>query len=206
MRLLLFGATGRTGACALAAALAAGHEVSVFVRDPARLGATAAGLGVVRGDVLDAAAVLSAMPGHEAVLSTLGGGVQQGSALSTGTRNIVSAMEHSGVRRIVAIVGAGVLQGDEQRLRSELPDYPPRFAAISAEHRAAYDALRKSTLDWTLVCTPNLPEGLATGQFRVADSYLPEGGRSISTADTAAFLVAQLTRADFSRRRVGIAY
>lgn len=52
----LFGATGGTGRRVLTRLVAAGHQVRVLVRDPARL-PSVDGVVVVVGDVLDPAAV-----------------------------------------------------------------------------------------------------------------------------------------------------
>jgi len=50
-RLALFGATGRVGSELLTQALAAGNDVRVLVRSPAKLAATSDRLTVVQGDV-----------------------------------------------------------------------------------------------------------------------------------------------------------
>jgi len=71
MRLLAFGASGPLGRAITDAALAAGHQVTAFVRTPGRLGGHP-GLREVTGDVLDAESVAAAVPGHDAVVSALG--------------------------------------------------------------------------------------------------------------------------------------
>ena len=65
---IVFGASGGTGREVLAAARAAGHTVTAFVRSPSGVEATR----VVVGDVNDAAAVAAAIVGHDAVIVTLG--------------------------------------------------------------------------------------------------------------------------------------
>src|SRR6266436_2565714 len=72
MRLLILGATGRTGGRLLEQALAEGHQVTVLVRDSRRLGAADPGLQVRVGGVSDAAAVSAAVEGQDAVLVVLG--------------------------------------------------------------------------------------------------------------------------------------
>jgi putative NADH-flavin reductase len=71
MRLLVFGASGPLGRAITEAALAAGHQVTAFVRTPGRLGGHPA-LSEMTGDVLDAESVAAAVPGHDAVISALG--------------------------------------------------------------------------------------------------------------------------------------
>ena len=64
MDLAILGATGRTGAHGLTAALARGHEVSVLVRDAAKLpGGTADRVRVVVGDSTDPAVLTDLLAG-----------------------------------------------------------------------------------------------------------------------------------------------
>jgi len=55
MKIVVFGASGRTGRPLVEQALAAGRHVTAFVRDPARLETRHERLTVVQGDVHDAA-------------------------------------------------------------------------------------------------------------------------------------------------------
>jgi uncharacterized protein YbjT (DUF2867 family) len=92
MKVLVFGATGPTGRLVVERALEQGHTVTGFTRQPASL------LGRHRrprpnaGDVLDPAAVLRAVEGHDAVISAFGvpyDPFHEIAVYSTGTRNIV---------------------------------------------------------------------------------------------------------------------
>jgi putative NADH-flavin reductase len=74
-RILVLGATGRTGQQVVAQALERGHKVTVFVRDPARLNAASDRLAVVIGDVTrESAALVEAVRDNDAVISALGVG------------------------------------------------------------------------------------------------------------------------------------
>jgi uncharacterized protein len=207
MRLTIFGATGRVGRRLLEYAARDGHAVRALVRDPAKL---PAGLGgqTVPGDVTDPAAVLQALEGAEIVLSALGGaGLQHpGTILSSGMRNIVSGMKRLGTRRVLAVAGGGILDSPLGGLRSERPEFPAIFQATNREHLGTWEALKESTLDWTLVCCPDLVDGELTRSYRVAADLMPEGGRTISCEDVAQFMLQQMTLTPYIRRRVGIAY
>jgi len=197
MHFLVAGATGRTGRAFVAHAAAAGHNVTAFVRDRDKA-AFPANVALAAGDVLDAAAVTAAVTRDHVIVSALGGG---GLA---GTTNLVAAAITHGAQRFLGVVGGGVLQADEHRLRSELPDYPPRFAAISKQHVAVFHALRDSPLDWTLACAPDIVEGAATGRCVELADYMPPGTRRVTTGDIAAFWLREATTPTFSRRRVGL--
>src|SRR5438132_7153278 len=71
MKILLLGATGRTGRHVLEQAVAAGHDVSVLVRSPDRL-PPGVGVRTAIGSALDPGDVGEAVRGMDAVLVTLG--------------------------------------------------------------------------------------------------------------------------------------
>jgi uncharacterized protein YbjT (DUF2867 family) len=71
MNIIVFGATGQTGRAVIAKLLEAGHKVTAFVRDASRLTA-APNLKIVQGDAMQSADVERAVPGHDAVVVTLG--------------------------------------------------------------------------------------------------------------------------------------
>ncbi|MEO8139305.1 MAG: SDR family oxidoreductase [Gemmatimonadota bacterium] len=208
MKIAVFGGTGRVGLRLIEYATAAGHEVRALVRDSAKLPANIPGLSALQGDVTDAAAVESAIAGADAVLSALGGAglANPGTILSDGMRNIVAGMQRLGVRRVLAVAGSGVLDDPRGGLRGEAADFPPVYAAITREHRGTWDALKASQLDWTLVCCPDLVGGERTGRYRRETDRLPEGAASISVEDVADFMLSDMGRLEYVRRRVGLGY
>jgi putative NADH-flavin reductase len=72
VKILVFGASGGTGRNIVEQALAQGHTVTAFVRDPARLRLTHDNLQIVRGDIASSDSVTSAVTGQDAVLCALG--------------------------------------------------------------------------------------------------------------------------------------
>lgn len=202
----IFGASGRTGQRVVQAALAHGHTVRALVRDPAKL-APAAGLTPVEGDVLDPVSVARALEGADGALSVLGGGTtaEPGRTRSLGLKHVVDAMAAKGARRIVAVGGGGVLDSTTgPGRRSEQPGFPAVFQAVTAEHYAAYLAVRDSGLDWTYVCPPDIPDGDATGNYRLAADVMPEKPKALPTGELAEFLVREYSAREFVGHRVGI--
>src|SRR5918912_3468364 len=72
MRLAIFGPTGGTGRRLVERAIAEGHDVTAFVRNPSRMTARHQRLRVVVGDAFEAGKVREAVAGNEAVISVLG--------------------------------------------------------------------------------------------------------------------------------------
>jgi putative NADH-flavin reductase len=198
VQFLVFGATGRTGAAFVGLALAEGHGVSALVRN--RGAEIPAGVEVEVGDVLDRAQVRSVIRPDRVIIVTLGGAA----AMTSGCANVLAAATEAGARRLLGVVGAGVLQADPDHLRCEMPDYPPRFREIGAAHRAFYDALAASPLDWTLACTPRIVEGPRTPGLLTRPDYAPDGTGTVTTEDVAAFLLRESLTPTVSRSRVGL--
>src|SRR5215831_10809988 len=117
MNILVLGASGGVGRWLVQLAYGRGNHVTAIARATARY-APPAGVRLVDGDVLSKALLTQAMQGQHAVASCLGNrrlGKSPWARLQSpvdfvarATRAIVEAMRASGVRRIVAISGAGV--------------------------------------------------------------------------------------------------
>lgn len=206
MRLFLVGASGRLGGHVLEEALARGYAVTALVRDPARLTTRHPALTLVPGDVRDAAVLASAMAGCDAVVSALGTrrGQEAYEVLSEGMAAITSAMATSGVRRIVAVASAGILEADSGGLRRDQPGYPEAFRRSSAAHLAAYETLRTSDLDWTVVGPPELVEGDRDQAIVVREGRLPDGPKRIAMPALARWIVDELAHPAHRHRRVGL--
>jgi len=197
MDFLVLGATGRTGSAFTRQAIEKGHRVSALVRDPSKT--VLDGAALTTGDVLDEAAVRSVVREHHVIVIAL-----SGAAIVNGSANVIRAAELARARRLVGVVGAGVLQADATRLRNQLPDYPPPLRQIGAGHLAFYEALKSSSLDWTLACTPRLVEGPKTDALRMTADYLPGGTGLVTTEDVAAFLLEETLAPRFIGSRVGL--
>lgn len=195
-RVTLFGATGRTGRRVLELLLRGDDEVSVLVRDPARLTVRTDGVRVVVGDVADRRAVDEAVAGAEVVLSLFGHVKGSSPTVQTdGTRNIVAAMQAHGVSRVISLSGGGVpAPGDRPKLADNVIRMLMRMVArtMLSDAVAHVGVLRDSGLDWTVVRAPRLTEAPGTGRFRVGMVGV-DASTSISRDDLADFLVAQVT-------------
>ena len=207
MLIALFGATGRVGSRFLDYALADGHTVRALVRDAAKL-APRAGLETVQGDVLDATTVARVITGTDAVVSGLGGaGIEDpGEALSQGMRNIVAGMTQHGVRRVLGVAGAGILDATEGGLRHDQPGFPAIFKKVSDRHEAAWRAMRDSGLDWTMIATGDIVPGVRTGSYRTQKDRLPANANRIAVEDVADLLLRSLTSGSHKQQRVGAGY
>jgi uncharacterized protein YbjT (DUF2867 family) len=194
VNVVVFGASGGVGVEAVRRALAGGHRVRAFVRDPERLSLTDARLDVFRGDVLDRQAVDAAAQGQDAALVVIGcrQKTDSESLVSEGIANIVPALEAAGVERLVflSIMGVGPSRSNLGVMRHVLP----RMLKDAYVHRElAEDTIRRSRLDWVIVRAVRLVDGPATGRYRAGEDVRVGMMAKVSRADVAELMVRQLT-------------
>lgn len=192
MKLVVFGASGRTGRALVQQALQRGHDVTAFARRADRLSDLPGGARVVEGDVYDAVTVRRAVAGSEAVLMALGHTKTSApDVLETAARHVIVAMEAAGVRRLVTVMGAGVqLPGEQRGLGGRFMVGLMRLFARKLLHDAQIhvDLVANSGLDWTVVRPPRLTNGPHTGRYRSGNLRLGPFHK-ISRADVADFML-----------------
>ncbi|MGL4610018.1 MAG: NAD(P)-dependent oxidoreductase [Trueperaceae bacterium] len=195
MNLIIFGATGRTGKPLVEQALAAGHEVTAYVRNPSKLGVTHQKLTVIEGNLNESQKIVEAMKGKDAVLVALGP-VKGGSKtiMEEAAEVITTTMQKVGVRRLITVTGAGVAQpGDEPKLFNKfmsfmLNTFAKDVLKDSARHA---DIVHSSPLEWTIVRVPMLTNGERKSTYRIGKVGVDDGPR-ISRADVADFILKQV--------------
>ena len=220
MKLTVFAATGGIGRQLLDQALAAGHDVTAVVRNPATLPAE------VRAVTADLVAVNPptlepAVAGADAVLSGLGPRSRSDAGIaSVGTRAIVQAMQATGVQRIVVVSAAPVATvaspgrpnpprhdpGDGFVMRHLLaPALVAALRDVYADLALMEDVLRDSGLDWTAVRPPRLTNRPPAGTYRTAIGRNLRRGLLVSRADVAQLMLAVLGRPETIGQTIGIA-
>jgi putative NADH-flavin reductase len=205
VRIVVLGATGRTGRHVVDTALDRGHQLTVLVRDPTRVpGGVVDRVRVVVGDSTDPAAVRDSLTGTDAVVSALGP-TAKGKDLHTRTATaLVAAMELAGPPRFVGVSGAGIdVPGDRKSTRDVIIGNLIQLVggAVVKDKPAEYAVWAASGLDWTLVRPPRLLDGPATGaversstvgavrQHPWHDAHRSPVRTTITRADLAVFLL-----------------
>lgn len=206
MNILLLGATGRVGSQIFPYALRDRHHVTVLVRTPEKIQINNKNVTIIKGNVLNKEDIVRAIHGIDLVISALN--TDGTTTLSESMPLIIEAMENEGIKRIITIGTAGILQSRTMpnSLRYQSSESKRKSTRAAKEHHKVYDMLKQSALEWTIVCPTYLPAGERKGKYRIDRNYLPEGGVEISVPDTAEFTFRQIKTSDFIRSRVGIAY
>ncbi|KAI8475464.1 MAG: hypothetical protein J3K34DRAFT_404255 [Monoraphidium minutum] len=164
MKVIVIGAGGRLGSRIVENAVAAGHDVTAYVRDPEKLrrssGIAPAALALVRvvqGDAADAAALRAAMRGHCAAVQAAGYIGETYAAGAPLARLVASAVAAAAEgleapRRLWVLAGAGVLDvpGRPGLMLLDVPGTPRKYLV----HRDNLALLRRegAALDWSLAC------------------------------------------------------
>ncbi len=215
MKIIVFGATGRTGSEIVQQALEQGHAVTAFARDPSVLmppGGLSEGLRYFKGDVFDAGAVSEAISGHMAVLSALGArSLKKENILARAIPNILAGMKVHQVNRVVALGAAGALYASG-KYQTGWHNLVVAFAKMTwlrhpyADQAAQENLLARSGVDFTLVRPLRLNDKSTAEIIRVLPDGLPGGGWQISRADVADFMLQQLSDPRFHRQGVYISH
>jgi putative NADH-flavin reductase len=207
MRLAIFGSTGDLGIPIVKQALAAGHDVVAYARDPAKLKITHHRLTVVHGEYFDREAIERAVSGADAVLSVLKPRCySKEKPVTVWTVNILEAMKRHGVSRIVAVSTVSAIGLDDLpsvSFKMKLAVGIDKFTIGPAyeDMVSTVEMIRTSGLDWTIVRMPMVTNSPKTGIIRVSS---PDGktevGAKISREDLAAFLLQQVTDSRYLRQ------
>ena len=208
MRLLIAGASGRTGRLLVEHAIERGHEITALVRDAASVSAGER-LRVVVGDVLEPATLPVAAAGQDAVVSLLAPRPRtNGRVYVEGTRNLADAAVDAGVRRFVVVSaeGAGVEPRSltlGYRMVLRIPVVAKLYPDIARMER---ELRGRADLDWTVVRPPLLTNGPRRGRYRVAVGSVLPRGMWLSRADLAEALLQMLEDGTYMRESVSVAY
>lgn len=203
MKLTIFGATGGTGKSLVEQALAGGHDVTVYVRNPAKVAQSHERLTIVQGEMNEPEKILQAVQGADAVLSGLGPTSNTPERpLTAGMTHIISAMKQANCNRLIAATGAGVADpNDKPQLIGRLFGLALRIFAkhVLADSQGMVAAIRSSDLEWTLARAPRLNDNPPTGNLKIG--YAGQGpGTQLSRADFAKFMLDQLNSDEWLRK------
>lgn len=211
MKVTVFGATGRIGGHVVAQALAAGHQVTAVVRDPARLAHQHPSLEVVEVPGLtDPEPLVPALAGRDAAISGVGASSPRDRQVASSTgRGILAALDQAGVARFVAVsampVGP-VPDGDSLVNRRLLyPMIRTLLRGVMADTAVLEQEIRRSRTDWTVIRPPRLVDRPMTGRYRTVIGGNVPRARAMPHADVAHLMLAVLDDPATIRQVVGVA-
>ncbi|ADE11169.1 NAD(P)-dependent oxidoreductase [Sideroxydans lithotrophicus] len=199
-RILLLGATGRTGSLALEYALSQGLEVAALVRRPQAISVKSEKLTVIEGSPLNENDVRKALTGCDAVVSALNNNrtsdnpwakrLSPSLFMTNSIRNCLSAMKEHGTRRIVVLSSIGVNESfDDAVFFMRWLIRNTNLQYTFQDHDAQESELRRSGLDWTAVRAAGLNNGSKLKSLVVSYYNEPKPAWMISRLHTARYLI-----------------
>lgn len=211
MNVTVFGATGAIGALTVVDLLAAGHTVTAYVRNPAKV-PTSWGdrVRVVVGEISDATAIDGAIAGADVVISALGPSMDRkatGLPLVEGTGHILDSMRRHGVTRYIGHATPSVLDPQEK------PTWQTRLIGSMGrtllprayrELLGMTDLITTSGLTWTIVRFTAPKNGPAKGNLRLGFYGTDKIRFSVTRADIARFTAAQIDDDTYANRAPAI--
>jgi len=206
MKVVIFGANGKTGILLVEQALAQGHHVIAYVRRPESLLIDNPKLKIVIGNLNEPLKMKDTITGADACISALGGGslTKHSIEIMNGIKNIISIMEITKVHRFIYLSSLGA--GESRFLIPQpLRFFLTRFflKVPLADHNYNESNIVKSKLDWTLVRPGSLTDGQLTGDLKHgSEPKTLKGNSGISRANVAMFMIQQLTDTRYIRKAV----
>ena len=192
MKVLVIGATGLTGTHLIRKLLARGDEVTALARNPDALAMKHDRLRVVRGEARDAESLERACSGQDAVVSAFGPrALKKDDLQEVFMRNLLAAMEKTGVKRLVNLSAWGA--GDSAVHRNLIMKIimGSLLKNLFADKNRGEALLVQSKLDWINVRPGRLTNSAARGG--VTSSLDPQGIKPwLTRDDLAEFMIAQL--------------
>lgn len=215
MDIALVGATGYVGSAIVKEALARGHDVVAVARRPEALPEHPR-LRPAGCDVGDVDGLARAFAGRQAVIHAFAppkdlSVVRRVEAQRQGTRAILDAMKRAGVRRILAVGGAGTLEAGPGIRNMDRPEFPKEWEGGAKSTAVIKEILQaEPDIEWTSLSPSHLlVPGERTGVFRLGlDALLvgADGQSRITLGDYAQAMIDELEKPQHTGRRFTVGY
>lgn len=190
MRVVVVGASGRTGKLIVQLLKKAGHEVVGTIRNPKHMAEfVKAGVepAMIDLDTSDMGTIEHAFAGADAVIFAAGSAEGESSAIDKkGVQRTLRAAGNAHVRRYIAISSYGASTPLPEGW-ADTPEMKEYFAAKKSANRM----VQKSSLFWTIVEPGELGEGKGAGKVAIStDGSVTH--EKVARADVAALIVKLL--------------
>lgn len=200
MKLLILGATGKTGSELVKQGVERGFEVTALVRSPHKVKTKDDRLRVVTGSPLDREILKKVVPGNDAVLSALGHPDLRESYLVTeAARTLVTVMSALNVKRFMILSSTLVSPGGS--FMTKIPRYLTRHALNDSAQMEK--VVEPSSLAWTIVRLVRLTNK-SSAPYRVFENEPPAVGPSISRKSVAGCMLDLVSDEAYFQKTISI--
>jgi putative NADH-flavin reductase len=208
MKVVLYGATGKSGIRILTELLSRGHNVTAVARKPIGIPAN---VKTVKDDLSDVNKIAAIISGADAVVSAYAPPQDDTDQLLGVTEREIDAVRKAGKDiRLIVVGGAGSLEVAPGVTILQSGLLPAEWIPIATSHEKALALLEASDINWTYFSPAAFFEpGTRTGKFRLGTDQLisdAEGNSRISMEDYAIALVDELEKPAHQHARFTIGY
>jgi len=208
LNIVVIGGTGKSGRYLVQQLIRQGYRFRILVRNPENFKVKSDLVEVVYGDVNNYHVVKDLLEGCKVVLSALGSGIPHSkpTIFTSGTNNIIRAMNELGLRRYIVLTGLNVntpLDQKNPKTKFATDWMYENYPKSTQDRQDEYDLLVASELDWTLVRLPMI--ALIDERKKTKTSLVDCLGDTISATDLAHFLIEQISDTSFIKEAPFIA-
>ena len=214
MKVLLLGATGRTGKLVLKTLTDNGHEIHCLARNTERISSNE-NVKIFEGDPTNKSDLQKAISGTAYVISVLNISRKSDfpwaalrtpkTFLSDTMKELVKIVEEHQIKRLVVCSAWGV--GDSSK---DIPGWFRWFVDNSnigwayKDHKKQEEIIRQCNVNWTITRPVGLTNSRRSKEIKVTFNNYPKPNILISRQSVAAFLVDSLTNSDLVNKVVVI--
>lgn len=215
-KVAVIGATGFVGTQVVKELANRGYFVNALARNTSKI-EESENVKAVTADIYNTAELSEILKGNDAVISAFNPGWTNPNIFEDflkGAESIEKAVEESGVKRFIAVGGAGSLYIAENLQLIDTPEFPAEIKPGAEAAKQYLEIIKKNeNLDWTFF-SPAIEmhqgtAGVRKGTYRTAleNPVFDEEGRSVlSVEDVAVALVDELENNQFVKQRFTAAY
>ena len=198
----VIGATGYVGSALVEEAIQQDISINALVRNVSKINQKHSYLALQECDIEDVEAIKkSFLIDVPVIVSIATSTIDQKLLLM---KNIIQAMKSLQMNRILVVGGAGILPVNSNQKLYETEQFPLELLGFTLGHLGVYELLKKSALQYTMVCPPNIPDIPYTGNYTTSINQAT-GGWSINRGDLAHFIVQSVFDNQYHDTIVGIA-
>ena len=200
-KIAVLGGVGRTGKYLVNQLINKGFQIKLLLRHPEQFQIQSQQIEIVKGDATHPESIQQLVEGCDAIISLVGQRPGEPLVASRATKNLLDAMNHFGIRRLILLAGLNVdapldQKGQETRMATEW--MKTNYPEIHADRQKSYELLEQSPVNWTLVRVPFIEFQEASGDLAVNHEDCPSG--KINAGSLAVFLVDQLFDESYYRK------
>jgi len=211
MRILILGATGRTGRVLLHEALKRGHRVTVLISHKGALKINPELVEVYEGTPLNKFTLSDAMQGCDAILSTLNISRISDSPwsklrtskdfLSSSIKHIIEAATENNIKRVIITTAWGVAE-----TRKDIPFWfrwlidKSNIRYQYRDHEKQEVLLKASNLEWTIIRPVGFSDSEKLREIKVSFNNQPKPSVTIARRNVARFMLNVLENNLYTRQ------